>query len=161
MYAETQNLIEFVNFLQDGTRRSQNRWSSEHRTSESYRYLIRQDKIFLSLLALKWLRMNSWRTWNYGVEIQNPVEILKPHLINGERLENRNLKVFRLLNPIVTPRRKEFQRTSKVENLCWQKRQKLGESRTWTSDFRRSPLPNKMTIYFKCWQIKFWPKRHK
>ena len=55
MYAETQNLIEFVNFLQDGTRRRWIRWKRERRTSESYRYLIRRDKIFLSPLTFKWL----------------------------------------------------------------------------------------------------------
>ena len=104
---------------------------------------------------------------NHCIETQNPSIILKLHLLNGERLKNRNLKVFRLLNPIVTLWRKslkfislflvklardfaqcrnfilEFQRTSEDENLCWQKRQRLEKSRKWSSDFRRSPSPNK------------------
>ena len=62
VYAENQNLTGDEKFLLDRTRRSWNQWNDEHRTSESYRYLIRQDKILLSLLALKWLGTNASRT---------------------------------------------------------------------------------------------------
>ena len=89
--------------------------------------------------------------WISCVETQNPSDVQKLHLINGERLKNRNLKVFRLLNPSVVWWRKslkfislfiiklarellyyetlfwKFQRSPGVECPCWRKRQEVVE----------------------------------